>query len=281
MDNNQPSKKKRNIGLYIATAIMVLIIAYGVYSFMSQPSAPDARGIYGFITENFNTTLAKGYSLSQMSVITVNSTIHINSTNITFSFPANGKTYIYYFGADFSPPSAAESYVVYSFIHNMTSDFPAYPENATLAGFNIPSIEAEISANNLTAIDVPYSAQQASTASQSASQTAIVNWLVKNLNYKQQYIFSFGGGIPGVYVVKTIPETYNSMFGQQYQNKTVICEAYIGIGFSQYNASTTAKFIGYKTNNVTIGSVLPSIQSMNSNLNQLAACYNYVSKWKG
>ena len=102
---------------YWATmAFLVVIIAAGMFVFATQPLI-SPKSLYAFATTNFNSTLTNG-TISNPNIYSIlNSTITLTNGSVV-KFPQNGKTYLYYFGADYCSECQVESYVLWHFLNS-------------------------------------------------------------------------------------------------------------------------------------------------------------------
>lgn len=261
----QVQKPKKNIQYksIFYTLIMIAVIGFGVYTYLSQPKQINPLSVYTFIVNNFNSTISNA---SYAPSVNTGSPLY-NTTNVTF--PSDGKLYVYSFaiyGSTFQEvEGTVESYVLWSYLTN-GKPFPSYNQSFPISGF-VPGIPIKYMSSDVTANVILI----ASEVPQSASSTtnSILTYLKPNLTNEQRYVGSENGD-PGVYVVKTIA------------NKTMTCFAYSGIPFVQYNATTsTSIFLGMNVRNLTFGTIVPTPSGMNTELNLLNSCVKVVSRWQG
>ena len=271
----QTKKKFRNTILFPLLP-MVVIIAIAIFFAMSQPSVPSVQTIYNFITSNFNNTLN---SSLQTNYNIQNSTFHLvgagrNNTTVS-SFPNDNKTYLYYFGAQFCPFCAAESYVLWSYL-SQNKPFPVLDQNFYQAELNIPAIPLSYIMSNdtnsnvvLIGDEVAISAYQQSTENNQTLRNQLLGW-VGNMTPQQKYLFYRGIKCPQVYVVRTE------------NNHTAICSAYVGILFIDYNDSNIPKLNtkAYNFRGINLNNVIPLPETINLNLNTLYSCVQAVKKVK-
>ena len=260
----QKPKKKIAYKSMVYTLIMIAVIGFGIYTYLSQPKAVNPLSVYTYIANNFNSTISNA---SYAPSVNTGNPLY-NMTNVTF--PSDGKIYIYSFsiaGSTFQEvEGTVESYVLWNYLTG-GKPFPSYNQSFPLSAGFIPAIPAKYMLSNATANVILIASEVPESAS--STTNTILAYLKPNLTNEQRYVGSENGD-PGVYVVKTIA------------NKTMTCFAYSGIAFVQYNATTsTSVFLGMNVRNLTFGSLLPTPASMNVQLNLLNSCYKIVSRWQG
>lgn len=275
----EPKKEKKSfievVGLrWIVLGIVLFgIIAFAIYTALTQPVLPTEQAMYAFVTSNFNATISKNFSLPTEAIAIINTSTVLTNNKTVVQLPDNNRTYIWFFSADYCPECAVESYILWNY--TTQSPFPALDTDFYGAGFNIPGIpNSYINSNATTGMrfvgeQIPLSTAQVDSESSNASVAFTLNWLKSNLNLQQKVIFQETGYIPGLLVTKGVG------------NKTIVCSAYSGISFIKYNASTSSQFLGIDTKGLPLNSVVPTSGSINYNYNLLNACYNAVSKWNG
>lgn len=253
-------KKDKIKVLAIGVGLLVITIAFIVYSYPQLNGNVSPQNTYNFIKSNFNTTISGNNNLQ---VIKVNTTFQVNGT--TYSW-LQGK-HIYYIGAKFCPYCASYSYVLGE---ALSKSIPAYNSSFYIAEGDIPAIPISYiaslkmpdnftfsySENPINATDLGlYPPQELSNMTNAwlSTQPAIMQLIAK------------GGTIPEVYVANT------------QGNTTYLCNGYIGIPISQYNQTDANNFVGYDMVGLSYGSYVPSPYGLNLNYNMLLGCINKMN----
>lgn len=259
-----------------------IFIFIALYVYISAIAAqPTPVNMYNYIVNNYATNLVNAsstgviyYSIPTTSEFSLN-----NTTNVSVTFP-QGK-YIYFYGAEYCPYCAVESYVIYNYL-NPNTPFPSYNSNWTVTELNIPMIpfnliQANAGSNGYTLVwnEAPVNAtvQEENQNNLGYLSGLMQNWY-ESIPLQQRVLFNTTSStIPQVYVVDTNGSTTN------------ICMAYADLPvFGQYNSSftslnenlSTANIKQLDLNGINSGAVIPLPSVINVEYNILQECGNTV-----
>jgi hypothetical protein len=253
-------KKDKLRVIAIAIGLLAISLAFYLYTFPILNSPPNPQATYGFISNNFNTSIN---SSTNLQILKVNTTFQVNGT--TYSW-LQGKN-IYYIGGEFCPYCASYSYI---FSKAFSGSIPKYNSSFYTAEGDVPAIPISAIASmtppdNFTFnyAENPINATTLGSYPPNELSNMTEKWLSSQLPILQ--LLAKGGTIPEVYIANT------------QGNTTYICNGYVGLPISIYNSTSASQFAGYDMVGVPYNSYLPSPYGLNLNYNLLVGCINKIN----